>query len=160
LYTDKNYKEDSPSCPALASGFDLSVPARDRGRNHKIKNMENELPEDIKDFFGSFAPCIFDAWCGECIGWGFKPNQHLGDILFSKCREYGKWVCLYPNWYLVTKELTPLQATGKYGKITALELGPRGGFRSVTYGDKRFLVKELDPRELPSSLYEDVVIVV
>ena len=48
------------------------------------------------------------------------------------------------------KNYTWLIGTGdnaikKYGKITNEELGPRGGFRSVTFGDKKFISRKVAP---------------
>jgi len=37
--------------------------------------------------------------------------------------------------------LTRNEAIEKYGEITDMKIGPRGGHRSVTYGDKMFLCK-------------------
>lgn len=59
---------------------------------------------------------------------------------------YGNIECAYPNWFLITKTLTRDEAIKKYGPMTAEDVGPRGGWRSVTFGNKKFLSKSLRKR--------------
>jgi hypothetical protein len=40
---------------------------------------------------------------------------------------------------VVTRKLTREEAAQKYGEITKEGFGPRGGSRSVTFGDKKFI---------------------
>ena len=100
-------------------------------------------PEGYENSLGLYGPQIFDSFCGEPIGWGFKILERLGDDKFNKLRTFGSLECIYPSWFLITKHLTREDAIEKYGSITAEERGPRGGFRSDTYGTKRFANKLL-----------------
>jgi len=93
---------------------------------------------------GSFAPQLFDGTCGEPIGWGYKILEYLGDENRHEIQKYGILHCCYPNWYLITKKISREEAEKTYGKITNEEFGPRGGWRSATFGDKTFSSKFLE----------------
>jgi hypothetical protein len=107
------------------------------GNQKKPIGYENDLAE--------FAPVIFDGYSGEAIGWGFRLTSHLGNDKFDLLRKFGCMECLYPTWYLVTKTLSREEAIIKYGEITAEEFGPRGGWKSVTFGNTKFISKYLKP---------------
>ena len=89
---------------------------------------------------------LFDGWCGEPIAWA-----RVGEPVIGR-----EWTA--KGWVTVTERLTPTEAVRKYGPITELELGPQGGFRSVTYGTNKFVCSFVDPRG--TKLYEDSVVVV
>lgn len=52
--------------------------------------------------------------------------------------------CIYPNWYLITKTLTRQEAIATYGPETDIERGPRGGFKTITFGTTKFCTAWLD----------------
>ena len=105
-------------------------------------------PEGYEEVLSEHGPVVFDGGCGEPVAWGFLLLCRIGEKRFDALASFGKLVCLsFGRWALVTKELTPKEAEAKYGSVSRLELGPRGGFRSATYGEKSFLSRRLDPRE-------------
>lgn len=111
--------------------------------------MKRKLPKDLAEYFGPYDACFYDAICGEPVAWGYPVLRHLGDELWAKAQALGTMECEHgfaPKWFLVAKHLMPAEARKKYGEVTNIEVGPRGGFRSVTYGTKRFFTKKLDPR--------------
>lgn len=111
--------------------------------------VSKTFPKDLEEYFGPYDVCWYDAICGEPVAWGYPVLRHLGEELWAKAQAYGTMECDHgfsPEWCLVTKRLTPAEAKEKYGDVTNIDVGPRGGFRSVTYGTKQFLAKELDPR--------------
>lgn len=115
-----------------------------------LKNTP-KLPREFSTYVGSFGPVLFDSYCGEPVMWGFPIIKHLGEVLWSEISKYGRLVCNHgypPEWYLVTKTLDHKSAVRIYGEVTNLELGPRGGFRNITFGDKKFMSKELKPDPL------------
>lgn len=85
-----------------------------------------------------YGICTYDSYCGEPTGWGYKILKHLGPDIFNALSEQGEMVCIYPEWFLVTKRLTKEEAIAKYGEITDTKIGPRGGFKSETYGTTTF----------------------
>ena len=100
-------------------------------------------PAGYENDLAPYAPCLFDSACGEPVAWGFKILRRLGDDRFNALAQFGKLECSYPHWFLIVKELTREEAVAKYGAISAEEFGPRGGWKSITFGDKKFLSKRL-----------------
>ena len=107
------------------------------------------MPSDLRQAFGDYGPQMRDGWSGEPIGWGHKLQNYLGEQQWKKAVEFGDLEYLgSPGSYcLVTKWLSPDEARKKYGEVTELKLGPRGGFKSVQYGKIGFLSRRLDPRK-------------
>lgn len=89
---------------------------------------------------------LYDGWCGEPIAWARVGEPVIG----LEWTEHGRLA--------VTGWLSPAEAVRKYGPITEVVLGRNGGFKSVTYGGKKFVAKCVDPRG--SGLYDDSVVVV
>lgn len=102
-------------------------------------------PKGYEDSLGEYRVCLVDGYCGEPIAWGYKIIRHLGQERFSALRRTYHLECAYPNWYVITKALGHKQAKKKYGKITAQERGPRGGWKSVTFGEKTFIDRYVAP---------------
>jgi hypothetical protein len=112
------------------------------------KNI-SEMPAELRSFFGAYGPQFYDGYCGEPVAWGHPVLKRMDDARWQEASEYGDLQCahLSGRWFLITKWLTVQEAQEKYGEVKNLELGPRGGFRTATYGDKRFASKRLDPRK-------------
>jgi hypothetical protein len=103
-------------------------------RKAKPKGYEDELSE--------FKPCIFDSYCGEPVMWGFEIKKRLGEPEFSGLKKFGELVCTggyRSSWFLITQKLTRAKAVKLYGPKGQDEYGPRGGWKSVTFGEKRFI---------------------
>jgi len=86
---------------------------------------------------------ITDGYCGEPIAWGRDsqgPDEILKDNEHKECIHLGYGE---PVWIIVEKYLTREEAIQKYGAITNEEFGPRGGWKSVTFGDKKFINRNL-----------------
>lgn len=104
--------------------------------------METAIkPKGLENNFSHYGEILFDSYSGETTAWGFKVLNRMNEDEFSIAREYGTMEYVYPDWYLVTKRLTKEDAEMKYGEITEIEKGPRGGFKSVTFGKTRFNTK-------------------
>jgi len=58
--------------------------------------------------------------------------NELSKVCKTECASMG-------DWFVLDKRLTREDAIAKYGKITDEEFGPRGGYKSVTFGDKKFI---------------------
>ncbi|HEX7409244.1 MAG TPA: hypothetical protein VF515_16565 [Candidatus Binatia bacterium] len=105
-------------------------------------------PAGYESDLSDFGPCVFDGYCGEPIGWGFKIVRRLSYQRFEALRGYGSLDSLYsehlqPEWCLVTRWLSREEAQRRYGEIAIEEFGPRGGWRSVTFGTKKFMSHHL-----------------
>jgi len=107
---------------------------------------EVKLPEELNkyaEFLGEHGVCSTDSCCGEPVTWGWKVVKRLdGDwVEFCKAAEGAgmKVQCLGEGaWSVVSHTLTEEEAIEKYGEVTNVERGPRGGFKSATYGEKKF----------------------
>ncbi len=102
-----------------------------------------EIPEKFNEYLGSYGPVSYDSHCGEPIIWGYPIVRHLGESLWSELNQFASLKYTGNGWAVVTKTLTRQEAIEKYGPETEVERGPRGGFRSIQFGTKRFLMKEL-----------------
>ena len=116
-----------------------------------IKRSPREKPPGYEDDLSDYGPQITDGYCGKTVGWGFGIIRYLGDERFSALGKVGSLECLRgehleSHWYLVTDWLTPEEAVQEYGPVKELIIGPLKGFRSVTYSEKKFVSKRLDPR--------------
>ena len=75
--------------------------------------------------------------------WCFELLKRITETRFEALRQFGSLECSYPTWFLITKALTRKEAIEAYGAITDEEFGPRGGWKSVTFGDKKFISRKL-----------------
>ena len=108
--------------------------------------MDNQQkPKGYENVLSAYGAQILDGVSGEPLGWGFEILSHLGDEGFNALREFGTLECLYPDWFLITKKLTFQDAIKKYGKVTQLIVGPKGGWRSITFGKTKFIARQLNP---------------
>ena len=116
-----------------------------------IKRSPKDKPNGYEDDLSDYGPQMTDGHCGKTIGWGFGIVRYLGQDRFNELGRFGSLECiqgehLESHWYVITDWLTPKEATQEYGPVRELVLGPQKGFRSVTYGEKTFINKRLDPR--------------
>lgn len=93
---------------------------------------------------------MHDGWCGEPVAWGFRIIRHLGEELFGQLGKNGHLECIdgiRSSWALVAKTLSREEAVTLYGEITDEVFGPRGGWKSTTFGSKKFISKYLKPKK-------------
>ena len=73
-------------------------------------------------------------------------QYRVGEELWKRLEAAGELFCHdVGNWSLVTKKLTRGEAKSKYGPITDEEFGPRGGWKSITFGKKKFTSNYMRP---------------
>jgi hypothetical protein len=85
--------------------------------------MPDELPK--RKLMDPGRAVLWDAHCGEPIGW-----RKLGEPIIAE-----EWSP--EGSVILTDMLTPARAVELYGPVTAITVGPGGGWRSVTYGGRR-----------------------
>ncbi len=114
--------------------------------------MNTNIPEHLKVYLGTYGACFYDSWCGEPVSWGYEVVKRVDNPEYWKeLYNYGDLECShgsFSRWFLVTKNLTREEAIEKYGEVTDEEYGVRGGFKSITFGDKRFISKRLSMKGL------------
>lgn len=99
-------------------------------------------PKGYEDALSGFKPCLFDSYCGEPVMSGFEIVKWLDEPAFSELRKFGELECAggyRSSWVLITQKLTRAKAVKLYGPKGCDEYGPRGGWKAVTFGDKRFV---------------------
>lgn len=111
------------------------------------KPKQLEKPVGYEQYLGEFKPCFFDPNNGECVAWGFEIVVRMGKEKFNELRsEVKDWVEYGgPNWFVIVKVLGRREAIEKYGAVTYEERGPRGGWRSATFGSKNFSCQYVSP---------------
>jgi len=100
-----------------------------------------QRPTEFVKYLGPYEAVGYDAACGEPIAWGFSLRRRLDDAQWNALSEHGEMECFGNSWALVVKRLTHLEAIEKYGGVSECPTGPRGGWRSITYGKRQFLSK-------------------
>jgi|SRR5450755_394042 len=100
-------------------------------------------PQEYESDLSEFKACLFDGNCGEPIAWGFELKKRLSDERFEALQQFGALECSYPHWFLIVRALSRHEAIAKYGEVTGEEFGPRGGWKSVTFGTKKFVTPRL-----------------
>lgn len=111
---------------------------------------QSKNPSELGEYLSEYGCVIFDGYCNEPVGWGFKIMVYLGEEKFIELGKYGKLECINgfkSLWVLVTKTLSREKAIELYGPITNEVYGPRGGWKSTTFGDKRFIRSYLMPEK-------------
>ena len=112
--------------------------------------MELQKPPGFEDHLSGFGPVLFDGYCGEPVAWGFKIIRHLGEELFRELGKHGQLECINgfnSSLALVVETLSREKAVLLYGEITNEVFGPRGGWKSTTFGKKNFVSKFLKPKK-------------
>lgn len=110
--------------------------------------MGQQKPSGFENYLSAFGPVLHDPYCGEPVAWGFRITKYLGDELFSKLGKHGQLECIdgfNSAWALVIQTLSREKAVLLYGEITDEVFGPRGGWKSTTFGEKKFISKFLRP---------------
>jgi len=111
---------------------------------------KREKPEGYDDALSDYKACLFDSWCGKPVAWGFEILKRISDKRFAALGDYGSLECSYPTWFLIVRRLTRVEAVTLYGPVSAEGFGPRGGWKSVTFGTTKFISRSLrEPRLRP-----------
>lgn len=104
------------------------------------------IPEKFHAALGEFGVQGKDD-NGTPVAWGFPILEKLGEELWAELGNYGKLTYFRlrggGQWALVTKSLTREEAIAEFGPVTDETYGPKGGWKSVTFGTTTFTSKEL-----------------
>lgn len=95
-----------------------------------------------------------DGNCGEPIIWYRKLVGRVPEDVFNMNRHRLEYLNL-EFWGYIERVITRKECIEKYGEITNEEYGPRGGWKSVTFGNKKFMTDKLHPSreiEIPADL--------
>lgn len=73
----------------------------------------------------------------------YRIVKDMPSFLFNENRD--KIEYMGSHWGYVTSSITREECIKLYGEITNEEFGPRGGWKSVTFGKTRFISNRLRP---------------
>lgn len=118
-------------------------------------------PLGIKKYLGPLQTCIFDTLSGKCVAWGRKIKDGVSQETMEEIKKIGEVAYILNDdmrhdWYLITKNLAIKEAIAIYGDIKRIQIGPRGGYRTITFGKTTFKSRRLDPRN--TDYFDDDVI--
>lgn len=97
----------------------------------------NNIPEKFHKFLGEFSQ-------HDEISWGYRIVEQVGEELWEELGKHGALTYFMPRgvppyWALITKSLSREDLIEQYGPITEEKFGPRGGWKSVTFGHQKTL---------------------
>lgn len=115
--------------------------------NHEYMNAtEIGIKQKYDKILGNYGEMLYDGFCGEPIAWGFPLLERVDCNMWNELSALGELEYRNGTSYaLVTKWLTREEAIIKYGEVTDEEFGPKGGWKSVTLGEKKFISKRFRP---------------
>lgn len=125
------------------SAMSTAIQAEQSARNSQaaLRSTENQ-PLDAAAALGEPKPILFDSSCGEPIAWGYGPFPAPTPNIPGE--TYRHYATLGAPYYYITRSLTRRDAVALYGPIVDEERGPKGGFRSITFGTKKFVCRWLN----------------
>jgi hypothetical protein len=98
---------------------------------------------NLYDYLSKETYDLVDSWSGKPVA-RVRYVRDMPTELFNQHRD--KMVCVTIGmWGYLEMVVTREECIERYGKITDEEYGPRGGWKSVTFGTTKFISKYLKP---------------
>lgn len=100
--------------------------------------MEKIETFDIETYLSKEVYEMFDSHSGKPIAYFRIQKTRIPEELFSK--NYSRMMYSNSNnsWVYLVRKVTREECIELYGPITNEEFGPRGGWKSVTFGTNKF----------------------
>lgn len=114
----------------------------------ELENNEKVKPEGYEKTLSDFDVVARDSSSNEPIAWGFTIISKMDEERFTSLRSSHDVVCFGgtpPRWVVVSKWLTAEEAVERYGAVTKIVNGPRGAWKSTTYGATTFTSRHMAP---------------
>jgi hypothetical protein len=110
-------------------------------------------PAGYEDALGEYETLYWDSTCREPIMWGWKIVKQLDEARFAELKTVANVECVGVGpsspkgglWVVVDQWLTAEEAVERYGAVTNISSGPRGGWKSTTYGSTTFTSRWMSP---------------
>lgn len=98
---------------------------------------------NIQDYLSTKSYDLIDSWSGKPVG-SYRILKGMPSELFNENRH--KMICIGVGvWGYLDKIITREECIELYGPITEEVYGPRGGWKSVTFGSTKFISEHLRP---------------
>ena len=103
---------------------------------------------NIHDYLSEQTYELNDAICGKPVAYVRTQTSRIPEELFTE--NFEKMVYTNSNnmWVYIERKVTREECIKLYGEITDEEYGPRGGWKSVTFGKTKFKHGYLRPIEI------------
>jgi len=96
-------------------------------------------PEGYEEYLSDYGEQLYDGYSEKPVGWGFEVIKKMPLNQYEKLKTLGEMAYPPNKRVLITKKLSREDAIKQYGNITNEEIGPRNGWKSITFGETKFL---------------------
>lgn len=93
---------------------------------------------NINDYLSEKEFELKDSYSGKPVAYYKIQRIRIPEELFSKNRDKMLYSNCNETWMYLTRKVTRKECIKLYGPITHEEYGPRGGWKSVTFGTTKF----------------------
>jgi len=104
--------------------------------------MEISIPDKFKHSLGQYGVVITEG--NQDLAWGYPVlGEKLGHEPWEELGKLGRLEFDVPTkaYVLVTKAISDRELSEIYGPLSNVEYGPRGGYKSITFGTTKFKSK-------------------
>jgi hypothetical protein len=102
-----------------------------------------KTPPGFERALSEFKACAHDGPSGEPTAWGFEVIVPLSEARMASLGQHGDLRYSCGRWFLITKQLSRVDAIAEYGPVSA-EIHCHGAnVCSVTFGQTRFVSDSL-----------------
>lgn len=102
---------------------------------------------DYKNFFSDKISELLDLECKKPFAFGYKMKDKCSLEIFEKIKKENDTEFYDGAIYIIHKRLSRIEAIELYGDITNEEIGPKGGWKSITFGNTKFTHKQFKNNE-------------
>jgi len=103
-------------------------------------NINNYLSEKVYE--------LCDSWSGKPIAYYRVQTSRIPEELFNENFDRMYYSNGNNEWLYLERKVTRGECVELYGDITEEEFGPRGGWKSVTFGKTKFKHEFLRPKNV------------
>jgi len=100
---------------------------------------------NINDYLSEKTFELKDAYCGKPVAYFKIPTSKIPDELINKNFDRMYFSQANQAWLYIDRKVTREECIKLYGEITDEEFGPRGGWKTVTFGTTKFKHEFLKP---------------
>lgn len=100
---------------------------------------------NINDYLSERTYELCDGFSGKPIAYYKRHYRMIPEELFNQNRDKMYFYRAYDTWIYIDRKVTREECIELYGPITEEVYGPRGGWKSVTFGSTKFIHDYLRP---------------
>jgi hypothetical protein len=100
---------------------------------------------NIKDYLSEKTYELLDGYSGKPIAHFRIQTSRIPEGVFNENRHKMYFSQSNQTWVYIDRKVTREECIELYGPITEEEYGPRGGWKSVTFGTTKFIHDYMRP---------------